>query len=66
MINLLCVKLGIGEIVLIIACAALVVGVAVAAIARRVKGRTSCDCAECSGCCERCKADVKQKTDINK
>lgn len=62
MISLLCAKLGIGEIILIAACAVLVLGVITAAIVRKVKGKPSCDCAECHGCCEHCKAvETKQR-----
>ena len=52
MISLLAAKLGIGEIILIIACALIVVGVAIAAIVRKVKGKPGCDC-DC-GCCSGC------------
>ena len=53
MINLLlAATLGIGEIVLIIACALIVVGAIVAAIIRKVKGKSACggDCGCCGGC----------------
>ncbi len=59
MTSLLCASLGAGEIVLIIACSALVLGVIVAAIVRRIKGKPSCDCGECCGLCEHCNASKK-------
>ena len=58
---LLAATLGVGEIVLIVACAAIVVSVVVAAIVRRVKGKPAC-CDECSGncaCCNATKTDSK-------
>lgn len=40
------------EIVLIIACALIVVGVAVSAVVRKKRGKTGCgcDCADCGHC----------------
>ena len=46
------------EIVLIVACVALVVGVAVSVIVRKVKGKPAC-CDECSGKCPHCTAAKK-------
>lgn len=45
------------EIVLIVACVAIVVGVVIAAVVRKVKGKSSCgcDCANC-GMCPHCSA----------
>lgn len=41
------------EIILIVACVAIVVGVVVATIVRKVKGKSSCgcDCESCGLCC---------------
>lgn len=53
--------MGILEIILIIACAALVVGVIITSLIRKKQGKPSCgcgcDCPHCSGC------TLKQKTD---
>ena len=47
--------MGVAEVLLIIGCAALVIGVIAASIVRKAKGKTSCDCggncAHCAGCC---------------
>ena len=37
------------EIVAIVVCAVIVLGVLISAIIRRVKGKTGCDCADCCG-----------------
>ena len=58
---LLAATLGVGEIVLIVACSVFVVSVVVAAIVRKVKGKPAC-CDECSGncaCCHSTKTDKK-------
>ena len=39
------------EIVAIVVCAVIVLGVLISAIIRRVKGKTGCDCADCCGGC---------------
>ena len=49
----------IGEIILIVACAAIVVGVAVMVIVRKLKGKSAC-CDECSGGCPHCAAAKNQ------
>lgn len=38
------------EILLIVACAAIVIGVTVCAVIRKKKGKCSCDCESCSHC----------------
>jgi len=45
------------EIILIVACAAIVVGVVVAAVVRKLKGKSGCDC-DCASCgmCSHCAA----------
>lgn len=57
---LICAALGLGEVVLIIACALIVVSAVITAIVRKVKGKTSCggDCGYCSSC-SHCKCDVR-------
>ena len=45
--------MGIWEILLIIGCAVIVIGVITASIIRKVKGKPSCDCG-CSGNCSCC------------
>lgn len=46
--------MGVWEIVLIVACALLVVGVVTARLVRKAKGKSTCDCgcdcAHCRGC----------------
>ena len=42
------------EIVAIVVCADIVLGVLISAIIRRVKGKTGCDCADCCGGCAGC------------
>lgn len=63
MIALLAAKLGVGEILLIIACALIVIGVVAAAIVRKIKGKSACggDCGCCAGC-SRCKLTEKVNT----
>lgn len=58
MIALLAAKLGVCDIILIIACSLIVVGVIISAIVRKVKGKTHCggDCGCCSGC-SHCKSN---------
>ena len=51
--------MGVWEIVLIVACVAIVVGVATAVIVRKVKGKPAC-CDECSGGCPHCSAVKRQ------
>lgn len=52
---LIAASLGVGEIILIVACALIVVGAIVTAIIRKVQGKSSCggDCGCCA--CELCK-----------
>lgn len=53
---------GAAEIILIVACAALVVGVTVAAVIRKKKGKPSCGC-DCANCCANCKNGAASKKD---
>lgn len=55
--------IGAGEIILIAACAAVVIGVIVAAIVRKKKGKPSCgcDCANCSFKCQNSSPKNKSK-----
>ena len=49
------------EIILIVACVAIVLGVVVSVIVRKLKGKSAC-CDECSGycaCCNSTKTDSK-------
>ena len=57
--------MGAGEIILIVACAAIVVGVVVAVIVRKAKGKPAC-CDECSGNCSCCATANKQVDKIEK
>jgi len=52
-----------GEIALIVAAAAFVLGVIIWQIVRRKKGKTGCDC--CSDCCS-CGHCSKQKSETKK
>ena len=46
--------MGVREVILIVACALIVVGVAVSFLVKKLKGKPTCDCgcdcAHCSGC----------------
>lgn len=42
------------EIILIIVCVAIVVGVCAASIIRKKKGKSSCDCGGDCSCCSHC------------
>ena len=46
--------MGVREVILIVACALVVVGVAVSFLVKKLKGKPTCDCgcdcAHCSGC----------------
>lgn len=42
------------EIIAIVVCAVIVVGVLVSALIRRAKGKTGCDCGDCCGGCAGC------------
>ena len=53
MLSCLAATLGAGEIILIVACAAVVLGVAIAVIIRKKKGKCAC-CDECSEACPHC------------
>ncbi len=57
--------MGAPEIILIVACAALVIGVIVARILRKKKGKGGCDCgcSDCSAChyCAAAKAKQEKK-----
>ena len=55
---LFCLGLGVGEIILIVACVAIVVGVTVGVIVRKLKGKCAC-CDECSEGCPHCKKNAK-------
>ena len=48
--------MGVGEIILTVACAAIVVGVIVGVIIRKKKGKGAC-CDECGGNCPHCAAN---------
>ncbi|MCH5160320.1 MAG: hypothetical protein J1F66_05720 [Clostridiales bacterium] len=61
MFSLLAAALGAGEIILIVACVAIVVAVVVSVIVKRAKGKPAC-CDECSGNCPHCVA-TKKHTD---
>ena len=52
--------MGLGEILLIIACGLIIISAVITAIVRKVKGKTSCggDCGCCSGC-SHCKSDFQ-------
>lgn len=61
---LICTVLGLGEILLIVACALIVLSALITAIVRKARGKSSCgdDCGCCSGCSccrSRVKADDK-------
>ena len=58
MLSCLAATLGAGEIILIVACAAVVLGVAIAVILRKKKGKCGC-CDECDGKCSHC-AEMQQ------
>ena len=58
MLTLLAAAVSVGEIILIVACAAIVAGVAVTVIVRKAKGKPAC-CDECSGNCPHCAAAQK-------
>ena len=58
MLTLLAAALGAGEIVLIVACVAIVAGVIATVIVRKVKGKPAC-CDECSGNCSCCSSAKK-------
>ena len=55
MLSLLAAALGVGEIILIVACVAVIIGVVVAVIVRKAKGKPAC-CDECSGNCSCCQS----------
>lgn len=48
------------EIILIVACVAIVVGVIVATVVRKLKGKSGCDC-DCASCklCSHCTSQTK-------
>ena len=58
MLSLLGAALGVGEIILIVACVAIVVGVVVSVGVRKAKGKSAC-CDECSGNCPHCAVSKK-------
>ncbi|MBS1456543.1 MAG: FeoB-associated Cys-rich membrane protein [Clostridia bacterium] len=54
--------MGVGEIILVIACALIVVGVVVSVIIKKKQGKHSCDCcSDCSHC--NCCSQPEKKTD---
>lgn len=61
--TMIAASLGIGEIVLIVACALIVAGAIVTAIIRKVRGKPSCggDCG-CCDACKRCKPHSSSET----
>lgn len=44
------------EIILIIVCAAVVIGVIASRIKKRIQGEPTCNCGECGGNCAHCQA----------
>ncbi|MCM1289450.1 MAG: hypothetical protein NC132_02210 [Corallococcus sp.] len=54
------------EILLIVACAAIVLGVVIAAVVRKVKGKSGCgcDCASCGMCSHCSQQDAKDNADV--
>ena len=58
MLSLLAATIKVAEIILIVACVAIVVGVIVGIIVRRLKGKSAC-CDECSGDCACCQSHNK-------
>lgn len=58
MTNCLAAGLGAGEIILIVVCVAVVLGVIVGVFLRKRKGKCAC-CDECPGHCECCKQKHK-------
>ena len=55
MLSLLAAALKVGEIILIVACVAIVIGVVVGVVVRKMKGKPAC-CDECSGGCSCCQS----------
>lgn len=57
---LICATMGLGEILLTIACALIVISAVITAIVRKIKGKTGCggDCSCCSYC-SHCKSEIK-------
>ena len=55
MLTCIAAGLGVGEIIVIVACAAVVLGVVIGAVVRKKKGKCAC-CDECDGCthCTQC------------
>ncbi len=60
MLSCIAAALGVGEIILIVVCAAIVLGVIVYAVVRKKKGKCAC-CDECSGNCPHCKNNSSDK-----
>lgn len=60
---LIAASLGVGEIILIVACALIVVSAIATAIIRKAQGKSSCggDCANCCACAH-CKSDKSVDT----
>ena len=57
--------MGVFEIILIVACAALVIGVTVATIIRKKQGKSSCDCG-CDCCQYHCSCNKKKQDEKDK
>ena len=53
--------MGVWEIVLIVACAAIVIGVAITSIIKKKQGKCSCDCGGDCAHCAACKAAQNKK-----
>lgn len=62
MLKCLCAALGAGEIILIVACVAIVIGVIAGVVVRKKKGKCAC-CDECDGSCPHCAEAAKQHSE---
>lgn len=54
--------MGVREIILIVVCAAVVIGVSVSAYVRKKQGKSSCDCGGDCSCCGGCSYAKKSKS----
>ena len=64
MFSLLLATMSVGEIILVVACVAIVLGVVVSVIARKLNGKPAC-CDECSGNCASCQASKNHENEDN-
>lgn len=53
--------MGVLEILLIVACAAIVIGVVVASIVKKKQGKCSCDCGGDCAHCAACRSQINKK-----